>query len=179
MNAWEKAEELLGDRHNLEYDALGVVAALLQEKNTDQAGGGGGMNAIDGATMVCYLQRIGQLAEKLARRRDLGSETKADTVFGLPLTAVPHFAGMELEEGWWDVMNTWLVERYGLALISVRRGSGRCRAFCISPRGSPRTIPRMWWSASVASCCTTRIRAVLGSRRCSRTNCSWRSGREV
>jgi hypothetical protein len=44
------------------------------------------------------------------------------TVFGLSLTAVPHFASFESDEGWWDVMNTWLVERFGVALISCTAG---------------------------------------------------------
>jgi hypothetical protein len=68
--------------------------------------------------MVGITQTIMSRGPEFGEPTSNAMQAALATVLGLPLNAVPHFA----DEGWWDVLNTWLIERHGVTMISCTAG---------------------------------------------------------
>ena len=104
-----------------------------------------------------------------------GMQAALATVFGLPLDAVPHFPDTEPNAGWWDRMNAWLAEHYGVALVSCTAGAWEVpRVLHLTQGNTVRDVPHVV-VAFGGQLLTTRTRAELGSPRCCRTNSFSRS----
>jgi hypothetical protein len=73
-----------------------------------------------------------------------GMQAALATVFGLPLDAVPHFPDTEPSTGWWDRMNAWLAEHYGVVLVSCTAGTWEVpRVLHLTQGNTVRDVPHV------------------------------------
>ena len=73
-----------------------------------------------------------------------GMQAALATVFGLPLDAVPHFPDTEPNAGWWDRMNAWLAEHYGVVLVSCTAGTWEVpRVLHLTQGNTMRDVPHV------------------------------------
>ena len=73
-----------------------------------------------------------------------GMQAALATVFGLPLDAVPHFPDTEPNAGWWDRMNAWLAEHYGVVLVSCTAGTWEVpRVLHLTQGNTVRDVPHV------------------------------------